>query len=93
MATPIAMALSKLEEVKQRLQDPMDKKTELISYWINTDTAACWMTLIHQLDIIEETKLVETVKPSTQRRKGIYIYNVMCTVLNTVDFIYWKDGS
>ena len=59
-------------KIKQDLRDPMDQKTELMSHWFRADSTS-WTKLIHQLDIIEEAKVVETIKPSTQRRKGIAI--------------------
>ncbi|CAI8022091.1 hypothetical protein GBAR_LOCUS13002 [Geodia barretti] len=53
---------SKREDIKQKFPDEMEQKKQLISHWIYTDPLASWRRLIRALDVMEETKMADSIR-------------------------------
>ena len=61
---------SKREEIRQKFPDEMEQKKQLISHWINTDPLASWKRLIRILDVMEETKMADSIRSYAEPLTG-----------------------
>ena len=62
---------SKQKEIRHDFPDEMDQKKQSITYWINTDSLACWRRLITALDDMEETELADSIRSNAEPLTGI----------------------
>ena len=66
---------SKREDIKQKFPDEMEQKKQLISHWIYTDPLASWRRLIRALDVMEETKMADSIRSYAEPLTGKYKNN------------------
>ena len=82
---------SKLKEIWQ-ISDEMSRKEKAVLYWINTDPEASWRRLIQMLDVIQITKVADSLRCNAEPLTGIdhqsqssryymYIAHVLQTLL------------
>ena len=68
----LSIPQSKLKEIRQTFPDEMDQKTQVVTYWINTDPVPGWRRLIWVLDSMKETKVADSIRPNAKPLAGKY---------------------
>ena len=71
---------SKMTEIKQNFPNMIDQKKQFIYYWMQKDPLATWRRLINALDMMEETKLADSIKSNAEPLTGIQC-NYTCMML------------
>ena len=76
----LSIPQSKMAEIKQNFPNTMDQKKQFIYYWMQKDPLATWRRLINALDMMEETKLADSIRSNAEPLTGIQC-NYTCMML------------